>query len=478
MEVTETAADGLKREFRIVVSAAEIEEKVKSHLEDLGRRTLVPGFRPGRVPLPILKTRFGGGVIEEVRRHAIEEGMTAAMSERNLRLALPPKIALSAQEESGDLEFTMAVELLPEIPETNFADLDIERLIAEVAEEDVDKAIGRIAEQHRQTEPVERPAELGDIIVGDIEARVGDEEIPGGGGENRQIALGSGTSVPGFEEQLVGASAGETRRVEVIFPADYAAESLAGKEAVFIVRVKEVRRLLPVAIDDALAEEVGLTNLVELRQEVRERMQRDWDALARQRLKRALLDKLAERYDFAVPAGLVEIEFTSLWRQYEAAREARKEGEGASAPSSAAGEAAEAEQRSEEGEAEVQEEVLGMESGPEDEGKTEEELKASTMRLAERRVRLGLLLAEVGRSNNIAVSQEELRQAVAREAMRHPGHERRILDFYRKNPEAVSGLQAPILEEKVIDFIVELAKVGERKVALKELLAGPGEDAA
>ncbi len=474
MEVIEVGADGLKREFKIVVSAGEIEEKVKSHLEELGQRVLVPGFRPGKVPLPILKTRFGGGVFEEVRQHAIEDGMAAAMRERNLRPALPPKIALSAHQEGADLEFTMSVELLPEIPETNFVDLDIERLIAEVAEEDVDKAVARIADQHRQTEPVKRPAEEGDIIVGDIEARMGEEEIPGGGGEDRQIVLGSGAFIPGFEEQLIGASAGETKRVEVTFPTDYTVEGLAGKEAVFTVRVKEVRRRLPAAIDDALAQELGLTDLAELRQEVREKMQRDWDALARQRLKRALLDKLAERYDFPVPAGLVEIEFESLWRQREAARHALEKAGASREPSPAVSEeaAAEAEGKGEE------EKAPGVESAAEDEGKSEEELKASYRRLAERRVRLGLLLAEVGRSNNISVSQEELRQAVAREALRHPGHERRVLDFYRKNPEAVSGLQAPILEEKVIDFIVELGKVAERKVAVEELLAGPGEDAA
>ncbi len=482
MEVIETGAEGLKREFKIVVPAGEIEEKVKSHLEELGRRVLVPGFRPGKVPLPILKTRFGGGVVEEVRQHAVEDGMAAAMKERNLRAALPPKVEFPANREGGDLEFTMSVELLPEIPETNFTDLDVERLVAEVAEEDIDKAVARIAEQHRQTEPVARPAENGDLLLADIEARIGDEEIPGGGGLDRQVTLGSGAFVAGFEEQLAGVSAGETRRVEVTFPADYAAENLAGKEAVFTVKVKEVRQRLPVAIDDALAQELGLTNLAELRQEVRDRMQRDWDMLARQRLKQALLDKLAERYDFPVPPGLVDIEFESLWRQYEAVRRARREREGLAEPSPTAGEPAAAEEIEEENdvlgvESPVEESAV-EESAVEDEGKTEEELKASYRRLAERRVRLGLLLAEVGRSNNITVSQEELRQAVAHEALRHPGHERRVLDFYRKNPEAVSGLQAPILEEKVIDFIVELSKVAERKVAVEELLKGPGEDAA
>ncbi len=508
MEVIETAADGLTREFRVVVSSGELEEKMKGRLEELGRAVAVPGFRPGRVPLPILKRRFGASVSEEVRRHTIEEGITAAMSERKLRAALPPKVEIGSEKEGGDLEFTMSIELLPEIPETNFADLDVERLVAEVPEEEVDKAIARIAEQHRKSEPVARPAETGDLILADVEARIGEEEIPGAGGKDRQIELGSGSYVPGFEEGLLGAAAGETRKVEVSFPADYAVESLAGKEAVFSVAVKEVRRRLPAATDDTLAEEVGLGTLGELREEVRERMQRDWDALARQRLKRAVLDKLAARFDFPVPPGLVEIEFDSLWRQYETVRDARAKAargeEGAEGAEGAEGEAMEAFPHSHgegesvphshgEGEsaphthqesasavksAEAEGSPEGVEDAGDDQGETEEERKASYRRLAERRVRLGLLLAEVGRNNNITVSQEELRQAVTREALRHPGHERQVMDFYRRNPEAVGSLQAPILEEKVIDFIVELAKVGERKVALKELLAEPEAEGA
>ncbi len=321
MQVTETSTEGLKHEFRIVVPAGELEDRVVVRLDELGRTIRLPGFRPGKIPMQILRRRYGPSVLGEVVESTVQDSSADTLREHNLRPALPPKVDIVSFGEGADLEYKMLVEVLPDIPEPDFADLGIERLVVEVPEESVDAAIARIAEQQRKSEAVDRPAESGDILVVDVDGRAGDEEIPGASGKDRQIALGSGSFIPGFEEQLLGAAAGEHRAVRVTFPAGYAAQNLAGKEAVFEVDVKEVRHRLPAAIDDELGRAVGLENLAELRQEVQQQMARDYAAGARLRLKRALLDKLAERYDFPVPAGMVELEFDNIWAQHQAEQE-------------------------------------------------------------------------------------------------------------------------------------------------------------
>ena len=499
MQVTETNAEGLKREFRVVVPAGELEEKVTSRLGDIGRTIQLRGFRPGKVPMQILRQRFGNSVRGEVLESTLQDTSADAIRERNLRPALPPKVDIVSFSEGTDLEYKMSLEVLPDIPEPSFADLDIERLVVEVPDEDVDRAVERIAEQQRKTEVAERPAESGDIIVVDIEGRSGEQEIPGASGKDRQIVLGSAGFIPGFEEQLIGASAGEHRTVRVTFPEDYGVPDFAGKEAVFEVDVKEVRQRLPLVIDDELGKAVGLENLAELRQEVRQQMQRDYEGASRLRLKRSLLDKLAQNYDFAVPPGMVELEFENIWRQYEAekgrgappeaagsgaasdaADAARGEGAIAGSPETATGEGlneAGLSSPAPELESEVGADAAPSSEDQADKIKDEEALKAEYRKIAERRVRLGLLLAEVGRSNNITVTQDELNQAITREARRHPGYERQVLDFYRQNPETVGHLRAPIFEDKVVDFIVELAKVEERKISPHDLLSLPDPDA-
>src|SRR5438477_448282 len=522
MQVTETSAEGLKREFKITVPASEVEEKISRRLGEIGRSVRIPGFRPGKVPLPLLRKRYGPAVRHEVLESTVQGSSAEAMREQNLRPALPPRVEIVSAAEGADLEYKMSVELLPDMPEPDFADLGIERLVAEVPEEDIDRAVERIAESQRKTEPVERPAENGDIAVVDFVGRTGNVEFPGGKGENVSIELGAGRFIPGFEDQIIGAKSGEDRTATVTFPADYGAPDLAGKDAVFEVKVKEVRERQPAAIDDSLAEAVGLENLAELRQEVRQRMQRDYDSVARQRFKRVLLDKLAEKYQFPVPPGMVEMEFNQIWDQYQGEKAARKamaerqagdaagdgpidaaatiapeetalEGASDRAPASAeaekpqAGEAQAAGHHAipHPGSAEepldaaaiIAPEETALEGASDSEpaaaeDEEDETSKEEYRRIAERRVRLGLLLAEVGRSNNITVTQEELNQALAQEARRHPGYERQVIDYYRSNPDAINNLRAPIFEEKVVDFIVELAKPEERKVTPQELLAG------
>ena len=490
MQVTETIADGLKREYTITVPAGDLEQEITRRLGEIGRQIRLPGFRPGKVPMQILRTRFGPSVRGEVLQSTLQASSAEAISERQLRPALPPKVDILSADEGADLEYKMAVEVLPEIPEPSFADLGIERLVVAVPDEEVEQAIERIAEQQRKSEAVERPAETGDILLVDTEGRIGDQEIPGAGGKDRQIVLGAGSSIPGFEDQLVGATAGENRKVKVTFPADYAVADLAGKEADFDVDVKEVRRRLPIAIDDELGQAVGLENLAELRQELRQQLQRDYDAASRLRLKRSLLDKLAEGHDFPVPAGMVDLEFDNIWRQYEARKEASPAVAGVDAISAATeGAGVEAVPAAIE-EAGVEPvsvgagggggtDVIPAAAGSAGADQSDEAARAEYRKIAERRVRLGLLLAEVGRKNNITVTPDEVNQAIAREARRHPGHERQVLDFYRQNPGTIDALRAPIFEDKVIDFIVELAKVGERKVTPQELFAIPepaGED--
>jgi trigger factor len=486
MQVTETSAEGLKREFRVVVPAGELEEKVTDRLGEIGRTIQLRGFRPGKVPMQILRQRFGTSVLGEVLENTLQGTSAEAIREHNLRPALPPKVDIVSFSEGTDLEYKMSLEVLPDIPEPSFADLDIERLVVEVPDEDVDRAIERIAEQQRKTEIAERPAESGDIIVVDVEGRSGEQEIPGASGKDRRIALGSGGFIPGFEEQLIGAGAGEHRTVRVTFPEDYGVPDFAGKEAVFEVEVKEVRQRLPVVIDDELGKAVGLESLAELREEVRQQMQRDYEAASRLRLKRSLLDKLAQSYDFAVPPGMVELEFDNIWRQHEAEKERAAQSESPAAEAASPISEESPETAAEGSAAEAAAPDAGADSGAgaaqgsdqeADAKEDEDALKTDYRRIAERRVRLGLLLAEVGRSNNITVTQDELNQAITREARRHPGYERQVLDFYRQNPEAVGNLRAPIFEDKVVDFIVELAKVEERKISPQDLLTLPDPDA-
>jgi trigger factor len=458
MQVTETNADGLKREFTIVIPAGELEDQISHRLTQLGQSIRLPGFRPGKVPQQLLRQRYGSAIRGEVLENTVQGSSAEMMREQNLRPALPPKVEIVSAAEGADLEYKMSVEVLPDMPQPDFDTLGLERLTIDIPDDDVDKAVARIAEQYRKSELVERPAAKGDIVVADFVGKIDDVEFPGGKGENVSIELGTGQFVPGFEDQLVGAAASEDRAVNVTFPADYGGPELAGKDANFAVTVKEVRERQPAVIDDTLATEVGLENLAELRQEVKDRIARDYNVVTRQRMKRQLLDKLAAAYSFPVPAGMVEIEFTNIWQQHES--------EKAYAANRPSGEATD----------DVPAEPVSAE--PAAPAEDDEKLKAEYQSLAERRVRLGLLLAEVGRNANISVTQDELNQALIREAQRFPGAERQVLDYYRKNPEAAGNLRAPIFEEKVVDYIVELAKPAERKVSPQELMAMTEADEA
>jgi trigger factor len=442
MEITETNTEGLRREFKVVIAATDIEKRMTSRLNEIGRTVRLPGFRPGKVPMKVLKKRYGPAVMSEVLERAVNDTSNEALRSRNLRPALQPKVEIVAFNEGTDLEYKLAVEVLPEIEPMDFAGLELERLRPEVPEAEVQAALERMARQQRKSETVERAAEKGDAVVIDFKGTVDGKEFPGGSAEGYTLELGSGSFIPGFEDQVVGAKAGEARTVKVTFPADYGAAELAGKDASFEVTVKEVRGFTEQPIDDSLAKAVGMETLEELRAAVTEQIERDYEDLARQRLKRTLLDELSERHEFPVPLGMVEIEFDAIWRQFEQERERQK---------------------------------ASGEPDP-DEPVDENEIKSEYRAIAERRVRLGLLLAEVGRRHNITVTPEEINRALTDQARRFPGQERRVIEYYRHHPEAIDQIRAPMFEDKVIDFILEQAKLSERRVPVSELLKDEDED--
>ena len=433
MQVTETHSEGLKREFKVQIAAAEIDEKISGRLEELGSKVKVPGFRPGKVPLDILKQRFGKSVLGEVLERAVNDSSTQAMSERGLRPAMQPKIEITAFDEGKDLEYTLAVELLPEINPMDFSKLELERSNITLEDSEVEEALADLAKSQKRTQPLEKPrkAQSGDVLVIDFKGTVDGEEFPGMAAEDHHLELGSSAFIEGFEEQLAGADIGETRNVTVTFPEAYVNDKLAGKDAVFVVTLKNILESVPVEIDDAFAASLGEKDLEAVRQKLEERIGGEYKQQARARLKRQLLDKLAVAHDFQVPSGMLDIEFDTIWKQIESDREQGQ-------------------------------------IDPEDAEKDEEALKADYRAIAERRVRLGLLISDVGQRNGIEVGQEELNRALFMEAQRYPGKEREVFEFYQKTPEAMANLRAPLFEDKVIDFIVDLAKVAERDLTAEK----------
>ncbi|WP_455373753.1 trigger factor [Limibacillus halophilus] len=434
MQVQELSAEGLKREFSVTISAKDIDEKVENRLEEVGKTVRMPGFRPGKVPLSLLKKRYGQAVMGEVLEQAVNDGSRQALDERGLRPAMQPKIEVTKFEEGADLEFKMEIELLPDFKPMDFASLELERVSVEVPDSEVMEAVENLARNYRDTKPLEkdRPAKKGDVLVIDFDGSVDGEKLPGMAGQDHSLELGSNRFVEGFEDQLIGAEKGDEKTVTVTFPKEYMNDQLAGREAVFEVKVKDIQEAVPQPIDDELAKKFGEESLETLKGRVREQIAGEYAGVTRSRLKRELLDKLAEAHDFPVPGGMLESEFEVIWGQVEQDREKGQ-------------------------------------LDPEDADKDEETLKAEYRDIAERRVRLGLLLSEVGRINAIEVTQDELNRALLQEVQRHPGQEREVFEFFQKNPEAMNNLRAPVFEEKVIDFITELAKVEDRKVTPEEL---------
>ena len=442
MQVTETRNEGLKREYTIVIPKEDIDERMSARLTEVGATVNVPGFRPGKVPLAILKKRFGDAVRGEILEQSIQASIQKTMEEKDLRPAMEPKVDLVTFEDGVDLEYTLTVEVIPEIEPIDFAEIELERLVADVPDDDVQTSMQRLADQQKVYAVEDgRTAEDGDQLLMNFIGRIDGEAFDGGTAEGMELVLGSGQFIPGFEEQLVGAKAGEKKMVNVSFPDDYGAENLAGKAAEFEVDVTEVRASASVEIDEEFAKSMGAEDLASMQSMVRDQIGSEYTQISRGRLKRELLDKLSDSADFEVPPGMLEDEFQSIWKQLEEAKEQDRLDE-------------------------------------DDRGKSDEELEERYREIAARRIRLGLLLSEIGRINNLTVSQDDLNRAMAEQAQRFPGQEAQVMQFYQENPQAMQELQAPIFEEKIIDYILELAKVTERTVSIEELLADPDAEGA
>jgi trigger factor len=442
MQVTETTTEGLKREFRVVVPAADLEARLNERIVELKDRVRLNGFRPGKVPINHLKRVYGRAVMAEAIEAVVRETNAQIVSDRGFRLAMEPKVTLPEEQSEiegvitghSDLAYTVAVEVIPAIELADFKNIVIERLVADVTDEQIEEAIKAIADQNKPfaAKGDGAKAEKGDRVVISFTGTIDGQPFEGGTGEDIAVLLGSDTFIPGFEEQLTGISAGEVRTVNASFPPNYSVETLAGKDAAFEVTAKAVEAPGSVTIDDAFAKSLGIESLDNLKTTVKERLEREHANVSRQKLKRTLLDKLDELHRFAPPPTLVEEEFDRVWNT-------------------------------------VLSDLKSQNRTFDDEGTTEEKAKLEYQSIADRRVRLGLVIAEIGEKNGIKVTEDELSRAVVERARQFPGREQEVWDYYRKNPSAVGALRAPIFEEKVVDFVVELAKVSDKKVSREEL---------
>ncbi len=440
MQVTETAAAGLKREYRVVVPATDLEARVKERLDDIKGRVQLRGFRPGKVPVAHLKRIYGKSAMAEVIEAAVREANTKIVNDHGFKLATEPKVVLSPDEGAvegviagkADLAYTVEMEIVPPITLADFKTIKIERLTAPVADSEIDQALQTIAEQNRPFVAKAEGAEKGDRVTVSFQGTMNGEPFEGGAGTDVPMVLGAGQFIPGFEDQLIGIKAGESRTFDVKFREKYPAAAVAGKEASFAVTATTVEAPGAVTLDDAFAKTLGLELLAKLRDAVRERIEREHAAASRQKVKRALLDQLDAGHKFDPPPTLVEEEFNNVWSTVE--NDLKQQGRTFA-----------------------------------DEGTTEEKAREDYRGIAERRVRLGLVLAEIGEKNNIKVTDEQLTQAIVAQARMVPGQEQRLWDHYRNNPAALAALRAPLFEDKVVDFLLELVAVNDKQVSRDEL---------
>jgi trigger factor len=442
MQVTETLSEGLKHEFKVNVPASDLDAKAGARLVDLKDKVRLNGFRPGKVPVSHLKKVYGRSVMAETIDQTIRDTNSQIFTERGFRLATEPKITMPTEEKDveeilagkSDLTYTVSVEVVPAIQLADFKTFTVEKPVADVTDADVDEAIKRIADQSRAyvAKGEGAKAESGDRVTISFKGTIDGTPFEGGTGEGIQVAIGSNTFIPGFEEQLIGIAAGETRTLKVAFPKNYASEKLAGQAAEFETTATSVEAPQDTVIDDEFAKTLGLESLDKLKEAARERLVAEFAGASRQRVKRALLDRLDETHRFEAPPSLIEEEFKLMWTSINAEMDS---------------------------------------SGKTfaDENTTEEAAKEEYRKIADRRVRLGLVLSDIGEKNKITVTDDEVGRAVIERARQMPGREKEVWDYYRNNANALAQLRAPIYEDKVVDFILELANVTEKKVAREDL---------
>ncbi len=444
MQVTQTSTQGLKQEFKVVLPAGDLAAKLAAQLEEVQARAQIKGFRPGKAPISHLRKLYGKGIMGDVLQEAVNEANRKIIADHNLRLAVDPKIDFPgdqaeverALEAEGDFAFTVAFETLPTFDVGSFEDISIVRPVAEVEASEVDKALNALAERVQEFEPRAEgaPAEKGDKLTIDFTGKLNGEPFEGGTGGDIDIVLGSGSFIPGFEEQLEGITAGGQQVVKVRFPDDYSAKHLAGKDAEFDVTVKAISKPSPLQVGEELSKKYGFETLEAMQSAVRGNLEADFEKASREKVKRALLDALDTRYSFELPPALVEQEFNGIWSQHE--QESRRAGQSLA-----------------------------------EEGKTEEETRAEFQKIAERRVRLGLVLAEIGQLANVKIEDKDLTDALVERARMFPGQEKQIWDYYTKNEQAMASLRAPIYEERVVDHILKQISVVDKPVSRDELFA-------
>src|SRR5712664_2039963 len=442
MQVTETLTEGLKHEFQISVPASDLDAKADAKLVDLKGKVRLNGFRPGKVPVSHLKKVYGRSVMAETIDQTIRDTNTQIFTERGFRLATEPKVTMPTEEKAvddiltgkSDLTYTVSIEVVPAIQLADFKSFTVEKPVVEVTEADVDEAIKRIADQNRPFAAKDEGAnaESGDRVTISFKGTIDGVPFDGGTGEGIQVVIGAGQFIPGFEEQLIGVGANETRNLKVSFPKNYASEKLAGQPAEFETTATAIEAPGETKIDDEFAKTLGLESLDKLKEAARERLTAEFAGATRQRVKRMLLDRLDEAHRFEAPPSLVEEEFNLMWNSIKAEMESN-----------------------------------GKTFADED--TTEEAAKEEYRKIADRRVRLGLVLSEIGEKNKITVTDDEVSRAVIDRARQMPGREKEVWDYYRNNANALAQLRAPIYEDKVVDFILELANVIEKKVTREDL---------
>lgn len=451
MQVTETLSDGLRREFNVVIPAGELDNKVSERLDAMKDKVRINGFRPGKVPTAHLRRMYGRSAMAEAIDAAMRDVNAKIVADNNFRLAMQPKVTLPEDEKAvedvingkSDLAYTVAMEILAPIELTDFKSIEVTRLATDATDEEVNDGLKRIAEQNRPfaAKSEGAKAEKDDRVTISFVGSIDGVPFDGGSAEDVAVNIGSNTFIPGFEDQLIGITVGENRKINVTFPENYPAAQLAGKAAEFDVTAKTIEAPSEVVIDDEFAKSLGMESLDKVKDAVRERIQREHDSVSKQRVKRVLFDALDERHKFPLPPALVEQEFNNLWTT--ATEELKQQGKTF-----------------------------------EDENTTEEKERAEYQRIADRRVRLGLLLDEIARRNNINVTDEETTRAIVEHVRQYPGREKELWDMFRNNPEAVASIRAPLIENKVTDFILALAKVSDKKVSTEELYRNDGDEEA
>jgi len=437
MKVTELKNEGLNRSYKIIIPSKQIHEAIDKRMNEVAATAKIDGFRPGKVPLTIVKTRYGSQIHGEVIEKQVSECMRKLLKDKKLRPAVQPKVDFEGKPlDEKDVKFTLNLEVMPEIKIDDLSKLKFERMVADVEEKEVDKALENIANNQKSFSPLKkkRKSKKGDCVVIDFKGFMNGEAFEGGSAENHQLEIGSGQMIPGFEDQLIGLDIDNETKVKVKFPKNYQKADFSDKEAVFEVKVKDILEAQKAQINEDLAKKMGLPDLKTLRNAVKSQIEINYKTTSRNRIKRDLLDILSKKYNFEIPKTMLENENKVIWDRFEQDRKA------------------------------------GVIDDA-DKGKKDSDLKKEYSEIAERRVRLGLLMSEIGEKNKITVTDDEIKNAVMQEARKYPGEENKVLEFYQKNPEASNAVRAPIFEEKVVDYIISKSSVKDIKVSADELFS-------